>query len=113
MIHYVLNIQYMYLSSIAEKETSSAIRVLSISWSETLLSYQCSLLVSQTLEWGERQQQVTSGYRHLLQHSFMTEQYVYTHGHPWPSVVCFRHILAMRNKATSKNDTLCCYVCVL
>lgn len=59
MIHYmewsiipVLNIQYMYLSSIVEKEASSAIRVLSISWSETLLTYQCGLLVSQTLAVG-------------------------------------------------------------
>lgn len=59
IIHYmewsivpVLNIQYMYLSSIVEKEASSAICVLSISWSETLLTYQCSLLVSQTLAVG-------------------------------------------------------------
>ena len=41
-----------HLSSVVEKEASGAISVLSISWVETLLTYQGSLLVTNTLGGG-------------------------------------------------------------
>ena len=45
-----------HLSSVVEKKASGAISVLSISWVETLLTYQGSLLVTNTLrEGGEGQ----------------------------------------------------------
>ena len=42
-----------HLSSVVEKKTSSAISVLGISWVEKLLTYQGSLLVTNTLREGE------------------------------------------------------------
>jgi hypothetical protein len=44
--------QEIYLSSVVEKKASGAISVLSISWVETLLTYQGSLLVTNTLGGG-------------------------------------------------------------
>ena len=42
-----------HLSSVVEKKASGAVSVLSISWVETLLTYQGSLLVTNTLREGE------------------------------------------------------------
>ena len=44
----------MSLSSVVEKKACCAISVLSISWVETLLTYQGSLLVTNTLREGDR-----------------------------------------------------------
>lgn len=108
--------QYMYLSSIVEEETPSPIRVLSISWSETLLAYQCSLLVPQTLARGRQVSWLVlfSGYRHL---SWQSNVYVPISAR-WASGVPL-----VRNKDKSAiceirtpqwmTNALCCYVCVL
>jgi len=39
----------LYLSCVVEQEAASTIRVLRITWRETLLANQCSLLVTKTL----------------------------------------------------------------
>ena len=48
----MIELVHTYLSSVVEKKAASAISVLSISWIETLLTYQSCLLVTNTLVGG-------------------------------------------------------------